>query len=261
MDLGLTGKVALVTAASRGLGRACALALAREGMRVAIAARDTNALHELGHEIEHVGGSPLILPLDLGAPDSIEAAVAAVSGQWGALHVLVANAPGPTAGPMESISAEEWRRALDLNVFAMVRLTTAVLPLMRAQRDGRIHYITTIGVRTAQPNMVLSNATRLAILGMAKTLSLEVASEDILVNVIAPGPIATDRMEELIEETMHRAGVDRQQAEDVWVDEVPLGRMGGPQDLATLVTVLSSPQCSFTTGAVIPVDGGKDRGY
>jgi 3-oxoacyl-[acyl-carrier protein] reductase len=261
LDLELSGRVALVTAASRGLGRACALALAGEGMRVAVAARDIEALASLAKEIDRGPGEALPIGLDLGDDDAVRCAVDTVVERWGGLHVLVANAPGPAAGPVESVSVEQWSEALRLNVLAMVTLTKATLPVMKAQRDGRIHYITTIGVRTAQPNMVLSNATRLAVMGLAKTLSLEVADHNVLVNVIAPGPIATDRMEELFDETALRTGSTREQARAVWVDEVPLGRMGEPIDVASIVTLLSSPRCSFVTGAVIPVDGGKARGY
>lgn len=261
MDLQLTGRVALVTAASRGLGRACALALASEGMRVAIAARDNEALAALAKEIDAGPGEALPIELDLSHDGSVEAAVAKVLDTWGTIHVLVANAPGPPAGSVESISVEQWQGALDMNVLAMVRLTKAVLPAMRTQRDGRIHYIATIGVRTAQEHMVLSNATRLATLGLAKTLSLEVASDNVLVNVIAPGPIATDRMTELFAATAQQENLSEEEARARWIDEVPVRRMGEPDDLATIVTLLSSPRCSFTTGAVIPIDGGKARGY
>lgn len=261
MDLQLAGRVALVTAASRGLGRACAVALASEGMKVAIAARDTEALAALAREIDAGLGEALPIELDLARDGSVEAAVAKVLDVWGTIHVLVANAPGPPPGPVESLTVEQWRAALDVNVIAMVRLTQAVLPTMRAQRDGRIHYITTIGVRTAQENMVLSNATRLATLGLAKTLALEVASDNVLVNVIAPGPIATDRMTELFAATARQQNLTEEEARALWIDEVPLGRMGEPDDLATMVALLSSPRCSFITGAVIPIDGGKARGY
>lgn len=261
MDLQLAGRVALITAASRGLGRACALALAAEGMRVAIASRNAGALANLAKEIDAGPGEALPIELDLTHDGSVEAAVDTVLKTWGAIHVLVANAPGPPAGRVEDITVDQWRAALDVNVVSMVRLTKAVLPTMQAQRDGRIHYIATIGVRTAQENMVLSNATRLAALGLAKTLSLEVASDNVLVNVIAPGPIATDRMDELFAATVAQEGVSEAEARARWIAEVPVGRMGEPGDLATMVALLSSPRCSFTTGAVIPVDGGKARGY
>ena len=262
MDLGLDGRVALVTAASRGLGRACARVLALEGMRVAAAARNAEQLETLAREARDGGrGEVAPLPLDLADATSIPAAVAEVVTRWERIDVLVANAPGPPAGPFTGITIDQWAAALEMNVLAMVRLVQAVIPVMQRQRSGRIFFITTIGVRTAQPAMVLSNATRLAVLGMAKTMAIELAPDNVLVNVLAPGPIATERMAELIEQTAERGGIGQLEAERVWLDEVPLGRMGQPEDLATLVALLSSDRCSYVTGAVIPVDGGKARGY
>ena len=262
MDLGLDGRVALVTAASRGLGRACARVLALEGMRVAAAARNAEQLETLAREARDGGrGEVAPLPLDLADATSIPAAVAEVVTRWGRIDVLVANAPGPPAGPFTEITTDQWAAALEMNVLAMVRLVQAVIPVMQRQRSGRIFFITTIGVRTAQPAMVLSNATRLAVLGMAKTMAIELAPDNVLVNVLAPGPIATERMAELIEQTAERGGIGQLEAERLWLDEVPLGRMGQPEDLATLVALLSSDRCSYVTGAVIPVDGGKARGY
>ena len=264
MELGLEGRVALVTAASRGLGQVCARILAMEGARVAAAARSVGQLEALAREVRECGrgrGELVGLPLDLAEAASISAAVEEVVGRWGRIDVLVANAPGPPAGPFTAITVDQWSRALEMNVLAMVRLVHVVVPLMQRQRSGRIFFITTIGVRTAQPEMVLSNATRLAVLGMAKTMAIELAPDNILVNVLAPGPIATERMAELIEQTAERGGLEREEAERVWLDEVPLGRMGQPEDLATLVALLSSERCSYVTGAVIPVDGGKARGY
>jgi 3-oxoacyl-[acyl-carrier protein] reductase len=230
-------------------------------MRVALAARGIATLEGIANEIDEGPGQALALRMDLGDADSVGAAVREVLERWGRIDVLVVNGPGPPSGPVEAITEEQWRDALEMNVVAAVRLVRQVLPQMLAQGGGRILFITTIGVRTAQPNMVLSNATRLAVLGLAKTLSLEVADRGVLVNVLAPGPIATERMDELIEQTIERTGASRDRAERVWLDEVPLGRMGRPEDLASLAVLLASESCSFTTGAVIPVDGGKARGY
>lgn len=263
MELDLAGRVALVTAASRGLGRACALELAREGMRVAVAVRDPDSpqAREVCAAVEAAGGSALPLALDLADGDSIRDGVEEVVERWGGIRVLVANAPGPAPGPFEALTDAQWADALDLNVRAMVTLTRAVLGPMRAARGGRIVYIATTGVKTAQPEMVLSNATRLALVGIAKTVSIEVGADDILVNVVAPGPFDTDRMTELIDDTAARMGVDRAAAERIWLDEVPLGRAGRPEDLASVVALLASDRCSFITGTVIPIDGGKARTY
>lgn len=262
MNLGLAGKRALVTAASRGLGHASARSLGREGVRVAVASRNLPALQKTAREIE-AGGAAEALPLamDLSDPASVAAAVDAVVGRWGGIDILVANGPGPVSGPFLSFDLDTWRTALDETVLSMVGLARTVIPVMRDGGGGRIVFITTVGVKVMQPNMVLSNATRLAIVGIAKTLSIELAADNILVNALCPGPIATDRMKELIAETKARDDLSDAEAEAVWLDEVPLGRMGRPEDFGDIVAVLCSDIASFVTGAAIAVDGGKSRAY
>jgi 3-oxoacyl-[acyl-carrier protein] reductase len=261
LELDLDGRVALVTGASRGLGHACASVLAREGARVAATARDAGApgLRALARAAGH--GEVLPLALDLRDGEAISAVVRRVLDRWGRIDVLVASTPGPPAGPVWEFDDAAWRDALEVHVVAMARLVREVLPCMRERGYGRIIFIATTGVKAAQPGMVLSNATRLALVGLAKTLSLEVAGDGVLVNVIAPGPFATERMDELIDDTAARNGVDREQARRAWLDEVPVGRMGCPDDLGRLVALLASGAGSFVTGAVIPIDGGKARAY
>jgi len=262
MELGLTGKRALVTAASRGLGRAAALSLGREGARVALASRNTAALEEVAADIAAQGGPEAFpLAMDVTDPAQVEAGVAAAVARFGGLDILVANGPGPAAGGFSDLDLDAWRRALDEVVISMVALAQQVVPVMRAGGGGRILFITTVGVKVVQPKMVLSNATRLAVLGLAKTLSEEFGADDILVNALCPGPIATDRMRELIADTQARENLSESQAEAVWLDEVPLGRMGRPEDFGDLVAVLCSQAGAFVTGAALAVDGGKSRAY
>ena len=261
MDLGLAGSTALVTAASRGLGRATALALGAEGARVAVAARSAESLSELAAEINAGPGEAIALPCDLTASGAAEELVAAVCERWGSLDAMVVNAPGPPSGPAHLITDEQWQSALDLVLMSAVRLSRAAATTMIEQGGGRITFISTIGVRTAQPEMVLSNATRLAIMGLAKTMSVELAEHQVLVNQVAPGPIATDRMDELFAQTSERNGISVDEARQQWTEEVPLRRLGRPEDVAAFVAYLSSPVCGYTTGAVIPVDGGKSRAY
>ena len=168
---------------------------------------------------------------------------------------------GPAAGPFLSIDRDGWRAALDMTVMPVVDLLHQVIPTMKANGGGRILCITTIGVKTAQPSMALSNATRLAITGIAKTLSVELADDNILVNTICPGPIDTDRMIHLIDATQREKGIDRVSAEAIWLDEVPLRRMGRAEDFGKLVSVLVSDAASYVTGAAVAVDGGKSRAY
>jgi 3-oxoacyl-[acyl-carrier protein] reductase len=262
MDLGLRNKRALVTAASRGLGLASARALGSEGARVAMTARSVDSLAREARDIAHAGQTETLpLAMDLCDPASIERCVDEVLHRWGGIDILIANTPGPAAGPFVTITRETWREALDMTLMPVIDLIHRVIPSMRANSGGRILCITTIGVKTAQPSMVLSNATRLAITGVAKTLSVELANDNILVNTLCPGPIDTDRMISLIDATQKEKGISREAAEAIWLDEVPLRRMGRAEDFGKLAAVLVSDVASYVTGAAIPIDGGKARAY
>ncbi|WP_033292627.1 SDR family oxidoreductase [Amycolatopsis jejuensis] len=261
MDLGLTGHVALVVGGTRGLGRACADQLAAEGVKVAVTGRNEAAAEQAAEELRRHGADAVGLALDLQDEPAVESVVAEVVRRWNRLDVLVASSPGPPSGPVDTLTAKDWRTAMEMNFLSLVHLTDQVLPHMRRAGYGKLHYIGTIGVRVVQKQMALSNATRLALLGYVKTLAAELGPEGIIPNFIAPGPIATDRFTELIEQTAQRTGSDLETARESWVSELPLGRAGTPQELAMLVATLSSPHCSYTTGAVIPVDGGKAVSY
>lgn len=262
MDLGLKGKRALVTAASQGLGLAAAKSLAREGVRVAIASRRLDKLRDAAKDIEVAGGPKVMaVEMDLADARSIQRGVDDVGEEFGGLDIVVGNTPGPPSGLFMSIDRETWRNAFDTTVHAMADLSRAVIPFLKKSGSGRIIFISTVGVKIVQPAMVLSDATRLAITGLAKSLSLELAADNVLVNSLCPGPIATDRYEELIEATRQREGLSYTAAEAVWLDEVPLGRAGRVDDFGDLVAVLASDVASFVTGAAIPVDGGKSRAY
>ncbi len=262
MDLGLKQKRALVTAASRGLGLATATALAAEGARVAFAARNSSRLDPVLAQVAKDGNPDVFaVEMDLADPDDIARGVKAVIDRWGGLDILVSNTPGPSAGPFLEIGRDEWRVALDAVVMPPIDLLHAALPAMRRGGGGRVLLITTVGVKIAQPNMVLSNATRLALTGIAKTLSVELAADNILVNSLCPGPIETDRMVALVNATSRQARLSRDEAVAVWLDEVPLRRMGSAADFGRLAAVLVSDVASFVTGAALAVDGGKSRAY
>jgi len=262
MDLGLRNKRALVTAASRGLGLATARALGAEGARVAMTGRSVDSLTREAEAIARAGKTETLpLAMDLCDPSSIARGVDEVLSRWGGIDILIANTPGPAAGPFVSIDRKTWREALDMTLMPVIDLAQCVIPSMRGNGGGRILCITTIGVKTAQPSMVLSNATRLAITGVAKTLSVELAGDNILVNTLCPGPIDTDRMVSLIDATQKEKGTSREDAEAVWLDEVPLRRMGRAEDFGKLAAVLVSDAASYVTGAAVSVDGGKSRAY
>lgn len=262
MDLGLKGKCALVTAASRGLGRASALALAAEGAKVAVAGRDAKALDELVQELRAVGASDaMAVRMDLARHETLRPSVDAVAQKFGGLDIFLGNTGGPASGPFLSVSREAWGTAINEILLPLVDLSRAVLPHMQAAGGGRIMFVTTVGVKMVQPNMVLSDSLRLAIVGLAKSLSIEFAHENIMVNCLCPGPFATDRMEDLIVASMERDGLSRADAEAVWLDEVPARKFGDPADFGAIVATLASSRGGFITGTAIALDGGKSRAY
>ncbi|WP_347312087.1 SDR family oxidoreductase [Defluviimonas sp. SAOS-178_SWC] len=261
MDLGLKGKRALVTAASRGLGRAAAVSLAREGAVVAVAGRASEVRDSVVAQIAQAGGQAVAVDLDFSNPGTIAGGVEEAARMLGGLDIVVANTPGPASGPFMGITAAAWRDAFEMTVHALADLSRVVIPHLQAAGGGRLIFVTTVGVKMVQPDMVLSDATRLAVTGLAKSLSVEHAGDNILVNSLCPGPIATDRYLQLIDATQKRQGLDRDGAEAIWLDEVPLRRAGSPEQFGDLVAVLASDAASYVTGAALAVDGGKSRAY
>jgi 3-oxoacyl-[acyl-carrier protein] reductase len=199
--------------------------------------------------------------MDLADRGSLTAAVQEVIARLGGVDVFVGNTGGPPSGPFLDIPPEVWKEALSETLLPLVDLSHAILPQMCANKWGRIIFVTTVGVKVVQPNMVLSDSLRLAVVGLAKSLSIEFAQHGILVNCLCPGPFATDRMEDLVKATMERDGRGREMAEKVWLEEVPLGKFGRPEDFGAMVAMLASERSGFTTGAAIALDGGKSRAY
>ena len=262
MELGLNNKRAFVTAASSGLGRQSALALAGEGARVAVASRNAPVLAQLAEELVTIGApDAMAVTVDLGDAQSITQGVTAAALRFGGLDIVVGNTGGPKSGRFLDISRLDWEQAANETLFSMVELSRVAVPHLQKAGGGRLIFITTVGVKIVQPDMVLSDSLRLAIIGLAKSLSHELAGDGILVNCLCPGPIATNRMEDLITASMEQKGIDRAAAESLWLDEVPLGHIGDPGDFATLVAFLASERASFITGTAIAVDGGKSRAY
>jgi 3-oxoacyl-[acyl-carrier protein] reductase len=245
MDLGLQDTRALVTAASRGLGRACAAALAAEGARVFIVSRDEERLRAAERETGAVGH----LALDLSTPGAPERAVEAAVAALGGLDILVCNAGGPPPGTFESTAVDEWEVGYRLTLMSTVRLCKAALPLLVDSGRGRIVNITSISVRQPIPNILQSNAYRSAVTAMAKTLAGEVAGRGVTVNNLAPGTILTDRVEQLYGGNLEGLA-----------STIPAGRIGDPAEFGAACAFLCSRQAGYITGQTIGVDGGALRG-
>jgi 3-oxoacyl-[acyl-carrier protein] reductase len=251
--------VALVCAASKGLGRASAEALARDGYRVAICARGGAALRDTADAIRAAGGAVLPIEADLRVPGDITRAVEGTVQAFGGLDVLVTNSGGPPSGPFLSLDEAAWTDAIDSLLLSVVRLCRAAIPHMRARGGGRIIHITSISVKQPVPGLVLSNALRAAVAGLAKTLAAELAADRILVNCVAPGYTRTDRVVELSNQAAAREGISAGEVERRTVAQIPLGRMGDPAEFGSVVAFLASPAASYVTGVTIQVDGGWTR--
>jgi 3-oxoacyl-[acyl-carrier protein] reductase len=263
MDLGLSGKIALVTAASQGIGRATALAFAREGARLAICAREAATLGRVAEEVRTLGTDCEPIRCDLTEPAQIAAMVARVVDRFGSVHVLVNNAGGPPPGRFDDVTDADWRRAFELTLMSAVRTTRAVLPYMRRQRWGRVVNVSSYSVKQPIPDIVLSNSLRLAVAGWAKTLASEVARDNVLINTVAPGWTRTDRVTQMLAARAGTAADSGSAAaraiadvEAQIVGNVPIGRLGEPDEIAAVIVFLASERASFITGTLLPVDGG-----
>jgi 3-oxoacyl-[acyl-carrier protein] reductase len=261
MDLGLRDRVAIVAASSQGLGKACALELAREGAKVAICARDCDRLTSTAEEIRAVAGAEV---LSLGADLTDDAQIRHLADEtlrrFGRIDILVTNNGGPPAGYFDDFDDAAWLAAHQLTLLSAVRLIRAVLPAMRAQQWGRIINITSVSVKQPIDNLLLSNVYRPGVVGLGKTLSAQVAADGITVNNVAPGYTRTDRVLEL---ATARAADEGKTVEDILAETAssfPMQRMGEPRELAALVAFLASERASYITGTTIQVDGGSVKG-
>ena len=260
MDLGLRGKVALVCAASRGLGKACAEILAEEGARVAICGRNHSELEQTAKEIsQHSNIEVVPIICDMREETQVKNLVVEVLQYFNQLDIIVHNSGGPPSKPLLTTTPEEWSFALRANLLSLWWLAREAAPIMRQQGGGRIIAIASISTKHILDNLGLSNTARTGIAGLAKTLANELARDNILVNVVCPGPIATQRMQDLITMQAKQRNLPRNVVKEEWTKQIPLGRLGEPRELANLVAFIASDKASFITGSVICVDGGFTR--
>ncbi len=261
MDLGLSKKVALVAASSRGLGRAVAREMALEGARLVICSRDVRAIEDARQEIYDESQTEVIaVPADLSEPEDVDRLFAAAISEFGQVDVLVTNTGGPPPGPFESHSPETWDRAVRQNLSSVLNLCRAALPGMKERRWGRIVNITSIAVKQPVDGLILSNSIRAAVTGFAKTLANEVAPFGVTVNNVMPGYHQTERLEALAESIAQRQEKTREDVFDAWEQVVPMARIGDPSEFAAMVTFLASERASYITGSSVAVDGGSSRG-
>ncbi|MCC7145264.1 MAG: SDR family oxidoreductase [Phycisphaeraceae bacterium] len=261
MDLGLKNKLALVTAATKGLGRGCAEALAREGCRVAICARTTGDVQRVAGEIAAATGSEVRgYTADMAKPGDIDSLLVAVKAQLGNPDILVTNAGGPPPGKYADVKLEQYPQALELTLLSAVRLVAGVTEAMKAQGWGRILMITSIAVKQPIDTLLLSNVARSGLTGFMKTIATELAPFGITVNAVLPGLHATDRMQQLAKNQAQQKGTTPETALAEMAKTIPAGRLGTAGDFGAVVAFLASQQAGFVTGSNILVDGGAYKG-
>ena len=257
MDLGLKGKVAFVAAASQGLGRAVAGELATEGASLILNSRNFEKINTVCNEVsERTGVKVFPAAGDLSKTSELEEVIGIGLKHFGQIDILVTNIGGPPAGTFETVNGDAWNDTYQSLLRSVVDLTRLVLPGMKERRWGRILNVTSISVKQPVDNLILSNSLRAAVTGFAKTLSNEVAEFGITVNNILPGYTLTERVEQLAKSVAEKDAVSEEIAKQRWESQIPMKRLGRPEEFAAMAAFLVSERASYITGTSIPVDGG-----
>ncbi len=257
MELGLQGKNALVTASSKGIGRACAEALAAEGCNVMICSRSSSDLIQVAQDlIQNYGTNIQWFQCDLKNLDDIEALVKETLRVFGSIDIVVNNCGGPPSKYIFNVKEDDWNNAYQEIVLSVVRITNLVIDSMKKNNFGRIINITSVTVKQPIQRLVLSNSLRNAVIGYAKTLSTEVAPFNITVNNVAPGYTLTKRIYDLAVEQAKLTGKSHEEILKSYTQDIPMGRLGKPEEIGSLVAFLASEKAGYITGQTIFIDGG-----
>jgi 3-oxoacyl-[acyl-carrier protein] reductase len=261
METGLKNRVAIVAASSQGLGRATAEAFAAEGCRLAICARNREALSAVAENIRSRYQTEVLAePFDVTDAKAVGDFVSAVAQKFGGVDICVTNAGGPPAKGFLATTMEEWRRAIDLNFMSTVYFAHQVIPHMQKKKWGRIITITSVTTKQPVADLVYSNAVRAAVVGLVKSLANEFGKDGILVNNVGPGFTATDRLKELAKSRSTASNKTEKEIFEGWAADAPLKRLGEPRELADAIVWLASERASYITGQTVLVDGGLYKG-
>jgi 3-oxoacyl-[acyl-carrier protein] reductase len=262
MDLGLKDKPVLVFGSSAGIGKGIATEFAREGANVMLFSRSEEKLKCAQAEIfTATGNKPFYIAGDITNHNDIRKTISQTVEKFGSIYALVNNAGGPPAGTFNDFSDEEWHRAYELTLLSFIRTIREVIPIMKENGGGRILNVTSSTVKRAIDTLILSNTFRLGVIGLSKTLAIELGAFNILVNVLAPGRTDTERLRQLDNIWAENAGMTVEEFQQTVFKQIPLGRYGTPSELGKLAVFLCSEANTFFTGQTVLVDGGMERGY